>query len=264
MIQDNTAKWKVKKLSSLNTSSGIPVGFEYISMNPNVPQGSLPMFGGVYDRKVYADLWAWVQTQSGYVIPDNEWQGLFNSNDGNVPFYSTGDGSTTFRVPSISCWVKGANGIEEVSSYYTDTVNKNTITMSSGSHTHTRGTMNITGTLVNHGTVNNTDSFGLHYTFASNSALYADGSVSNGFNHAGGYGGNLQNIQFDASRNWTGETSSNGVHTHTIDGGDETRPKTVVGMWLVKAYGTISNVGNVETADILNAVENSRIALRVW
>ena len=251
MIQDNTAKWKVKKLSSLNTSSGIPVGFEYISMNPNVPQGSLPMFGGVYDRKVYADLWAWVQTQSGYVISDNEWQGLFNSNDGNVPFYSTGDGSTTFRVPSINCWVKGANGIEEVSSYYTDTVDGGSITLAStGSHTHTRGTMNITGSGLRGG--QDGTGGGAFVEVASGKSNGASGNFG-------------ADYSFDASLAWTGETSSNGIHTHIVSGnGNETKPKTIVGMWLVKAYGTISNVGNVETADILNAVENSRIALRVW
>ena len=255
MIQDNTAKWKAKKLSSLNTSSGIPVGFEYISMNPNVPQGSLPMFGGVYDRKVYADLWAWVQEQSGYLITDSEWQSYFNSNDGNVPFYSKGDGSTTFRVPSINCWVKGANGIEEVSSYYTDTVNKNTVIVSSGSHTHTRGTMNITGTI---GGDDNSLSANLSGAFYQSSDKPVSGQ------HLESVSNTAYKLHFDASRSWSGSTSSNGSHTHTIDGGDETKPKTLVGMWLVKAYGTITNVGNVETADILNAVDNSKITLAVW
>lgn len=258
MITDNTAKWKVKKLSSLNTSSGIPVGFEYISMNPNVPQGSLPMFGGVYDRKVYADLWAWVQTQSGYVIPDSEWQGLFNSNDGNVPFYSTGDGSTTFRVPSINCWVKGANGIEEVSSY----LQAGLPILPDMSHTHTRGTMNITGNITyinaDTGDISNT-SYPTTGAFRWSNEQYTKKAST-----ASGTGS--RDLNFDASRSWTGETSSTSLtRTTDIYGNSNTvQPKTVVGMWLVKAYGTISNVGNVETADILNAVENSRIALKVW
>lgn len=258
MITDNTAKWKAKKLSSLKTSNGgIPVGFEYISMNPNVPEGSLPMFGGVYDRKVYADLWAWVQTQSGYLISDSEWQSYFNSNDGNVPFYSKGNGSTTFRVPSISCWVKGASGIEEVSSYYTDTVDGSSIILASaGSHTHTRGTMNITGNI---GGDDNSISANLGGAFYQSSSKTVTGQ------HLESVSNSAYMIHFDASNSWTGSTSSNGSHTHTVSGdGSETKPKTVVGMWLVKAYGTFTNVGNVETADILQAVENSRITLAVW
>jgi hypothetical protein len=256
MIQDNTAKWKAKKLSSLKTSGGIPVGFEYISMNPNVPQGSLPMFGGVYDRKVYADLWAWVQEQSGYLITDSEWQSYFKSNDGNVPFYSKGDGSTTFRVPSISCWVKGADGIEEVSSYYKDEVNKNTITVSAGAHTH-KPSQPSGYTNHNFVTVADTPSS------ASTARRQVVTSSTTGIytitysNTASDYVGS--NDMGDVPT-----TASSGAHTHTINGGEETRPKTLVGMWLVKAYGTITNIGNVETSDILQAVDNSKITLAVW
>ena len=231
MITDNTAKWKAKKLSSLSTSNGIPVGFEYISMNPNVPQGSLPMFGGVYDRKVYADLWAWVQEQSGYLITDSEWQSYFNSNNGNVPFYSKGNGSTTFRVPSINCWVKGANGIEEVSSYLQ------------------AGLPNITGAFG----ISSPNCFWLGVQSTSG-AFYADGSASNGY-----YG---QPIDTQTVNN---VASLNASRSNPIYGKSTTvQPESIAGMWLVKAYGTITNIGNVETSDILQAVDNSKITLAVW
>lgn len=110
---DNTAKWAVRKFGG----AGLPVGFEYFTTNPNIPAGSLPLLGGVYSRTLYKDLWNWVQEQTGYLIEESEWQEKSAANEGNVPFYSTGDGITTFRVPSLKCWVKGANGIEEVGSY---------------------------------------------------------------------------------------------------------------------------------------------------
>ena len=82
---------------------------------------------------------------------------------------------------------------------------------SNGNHTHTRGSMNITGT-----------------TFGENAALY-DTSYSGAFyrgtetNRAGvgktDYDNNL--VYFDASRTWTGSTSSNGNHTHTLSGGTQ-------------------------------------------
>lgn len=84
-----------------NVNAGIPVGFEYFSINPNVPAGSIPLLGGEYSRTTYKDLWAWVQTQAGYLLTEEEWQAKASANDGNVPYYSSGDGSTTFRVPSL-------------------------------------------------------------------------------------------------------------------------------------------------------------------
>lgn len=256
MIQDNTVKWKVKKVSSLTTSNGIPVGFEYISMNPNIPQGSLPMFGGLYDRSVYADLWAWVQQQAGYVIAEEDWQSYFISNEGNVPFYSDGDGSTNFRVPSISCWVKGASGIEEVSSYYDDTVDVSSISVvEDGLHYH--GATQPSG-YTNHNFMTvastTTESTGRTQIATGTSGKYVITYNTGASDYVG------TNDMSDSKY-----TASSGEHTHTLSGGsNETKPKTIVGMWLVKAYGTISNVGNVETADILNAVENSKIMLKVW
>ena len=98
-------------------AGGLPVGHEFFTTNPNIPAGCIPLLGGEYSRTAYADLWAWVQTQQGYLIEESAWQAKAATNGGNVPFYSKGDGTTTFRVPSLKCWVKGANGIEEVGSY---------------------------------------------------------------------------------------------------------------------------------------------------
>lgn len=75
---------------------------------------------------------------------------------------------------------------------------------SEGDHTHTRGTMNITGMFdgnVNDGTTGKTGAF---YT--------KDYSSSGGDGDTGG-----GHIGFDASRSWTGSTSSNGSHTHSLN-----------------------------------------------
>lgn len=72
-----------------------------------------------------------------------------------------------------------------------------------GSHTHTRGTMNITGT------VGNVDGAGV----GSSGAFYRSGTSGKLENQTGEPD---PNVYFDASRNWTGSTSSNGSHSHTI------------------------------------------------
>lgn len=76
-------------------------------------------------------------------------------------------------------------------------------TGSAGAHTHTRGTMNITGV------VGNGDVHGI----SPSGAFYKKGSSGRMENHSGDAD---PNIYFDASRSWTGATSQNGSHTHTV------------------------------------------------
>lgn len=209
---DNTAKWAVRKFGG----AGLPVGFEYLSMNPNIPAGSLPLLGGVYSRTVYKDLWAWVQTQAGYLLEESEWQAKASTNEGNVPYYSSGDGSTTFRVPSLKCWIKGANGIEEVGSYLE------------------AGLPNITGEA-------DVDSAGDNATCVRNqSGAFKNRAHTTIYTTAHSTVKELDfGITFDASR------------CSSIYGNSDTvQPKSIVGMWLVKAYGTVSNVGSTDVADI--------------
>lgn len=216
--------------------AGVPVGFEYFSTNPNIPVGSIPLFGGEYSRTTYSDLWEWVQTQAGYLLTEEEWQAKASANDGNVPFYSDGDGSTTFRVPSLKCWVKGANGIEEVGSYLS------------------AGLPNITGqtnyTAWGSGGFWSGSQSGALYATNQHTSYHADSSG----NDAGLY----HDIAIDASR-------SNSIYGNS----NTVQPKSIVGMWLVKAYGTVTNVGNLDIANIaqgltqtetrISAIENNKV-----
>lgn len=93
-------------------------------------------------------------------------------------------------------------------------------TNSVGAHTHTRGTMNITGFtdwacngFLNAFSTQNA----VHY--CNSGALYVT-SASDAYGMIGATGGDNASsnvrVNFDASKNWTGSTSSNGDHTHTI------------------------------------------------
>ena len=206
--------------------AGVPIGFEYISFNPNIPTGSLPLLGGTFSRTAYKDLWEWVQTQTNYLISESAWQAKATANEGNVPFYSTGDGSTTFRVPSLSCWVKGANGIEEVGSYLKAGLPNITGSAESTGGTDVASLENTTGAYTSeegsfkpHGSSTNTKYDGLSHMFTFNASL------------------------------------SNPIYGNS----DTVQPPSIVGMWLVKAFGTVSNVGNQDIADVsagLARVEN--------
>lgn len=225
MIQDNTTKWKVRKFTDFASNQAMPVGFEYFSMNPNIPIGRLPLFGGEYDRIIYADLWSWVQEQAGYLITEEEWQTYATNNDGNVPFYSSGDGSTTFRVPSMKCWVKGANGVEEVGSYLE------------------AGLPNIEGS-VDHCFYYETigaimkGAFGTSENSGYRKALTTSWVTDSPY------------LTFDASR-------SSSIYGNS----DTVQPKSIAGMWLVVAFGTVTNVGNLDMANVASGVENIQTRL---
>lgn len=219
MVVDNTVQWLQLNLKE----TGLPVGFEYFTMNQNIPAGSLPLQGGLYSRLAYPDLWEWVQKQAGYLKAESEWQELAVSNGGNVPFYSSGDGSTTFRVPSLNCWVKGANGIEEVGSYLSAGLPNITGTIES--RPHTSGNTKYSGAVVG---ASGAFKFTKMTSTVTNTGCAESSTESSN-----------DVTTFSAQ-------TSNPIYGNS----DTVQPKSIVGMWLVKAYGTVTNVGNIDVADI--------------
>ena len=96
-----------------------------------------------------------------------------------------------------------------------------------GNHTHTRGTMNITGKVTSCVEENGGTASG---------AFTIDRTTYNGAPQgSGSYGFN-----FDASRSWSGATSSDGAHAHTITVGNSgsgtpmniVQPSKAVARWL--------------------------------
>ena len=203
------------------SGSGLPVGFEYFTVNPNLPSGSLPLFGGLYSREIYADLWNYAKSQPNYVIPEEKWQELFSSNNGNVPFYSFGDGEGTFRVPSLNCWIKGANGLEEVGSYLE------------------AGLPNITGS------VTGTD----YAVFGAKDVINKGALVASG--------GNYTSSGTSSASTYKSVLSIDASLSNSIYGNSNTvQPPSIVGMWLVKAYGTVIDEGNLDTSALESRINH--------
>lgn len=203
----------------------MPVGFEAFTINPNLQAGWLPLLGGEYSRTAYADLWAWVQTQNGYLVEESAWQAKAVANGGNVPFYSKGDGTTTFRVPALKCWVKGANSISEVGGYLA------------------AGLPNIEGST----------------TWALNGTLGAFSSQDTPYHkNTGALSVTTDGKAYGLIGN-SGEDSHNSNVSVNIDASlsnliygssDTVQPPSIVGLWVVKAYGTVTNVGSMDVANI--------------
>ena len=85
------------------TVSGKTVGDQWISVDGTIPEGGLAFNGNEVSRSIYADLYNYVVTQ-GRVIAEKDWQSMYSSNNGNVPYYSSGDGSSTFRLPTFKSY----------------------------------------------------------------------------------------------------------------------------------------------------------------
>lgn len=230
IITDGGVQWKVR------SPAGVPVGFEYYQTNPNIQAGSLPFLGGEYSRATYADLWAWVQTQPGYLITEAEWQAKAAANGGAVPFYSSGDGTTTFRVPALNCWVKGASGLEEIGGYLA------------------AGLPNIAGELDwSHASDNYTGMELLQSQVVSNGALSVTKTRTEQLvdDASSRISSAVANIAFDAA------------NSNQIYGNSETvQPPTIVGLWCVKAYGTVTNVGATDVADIAQGLTELETRVR--
>ena len=127
--------------------------------------------------------------------------------------FGSGDGSTTFNLPNYNGrYIYCDSSFGYIAA---GLPNLGLATVSNGAHTHTRGSMNITGRIFING--NGADKKGL-YLDNDSGALY-NGAKRSGYTT--GYttsrnSGASSDLALDASRNWTGSTSSNGAHTHTI------------------------------------------------
>lgn len=239
---------------------GLPVGFEYLQTNPNIQAGSLPMVGGLWNREIYADLWAWVQTQPGYLISEEEWQALASANNGAVPFYSIGDGSTNFRVPALTVWVKGTSNVEEVGDYLADSFksHKHNVSVSlsdAGEHKHT-----IDSSGAHNHMVYTDKNFCAVHTGNNNSwkqmLVNVDGNMAVNCNYTNSAGSHSHTMQ------------TGGSHTHTVtlsettQGNEETRPKTIVGVYCVVAYGFVTRSGEVSLNSVQQVINNATEVIR--
>ncbi|NJL06853.1 MAG: hypothetical protein HC900_00255 [Methylacidiphilales bacterium] len=85
--------------------AGKAIGETFYMTGTAAPAGSLKKNGALISRTTYANLWAYAQA-SGRVVADAGWLA------GDYGAFSSGDGSTTFRLPDdrglfIRCWDDG-------------------------------------------------------------------------------------------------------------------------------------------------------------
>lgn len=211
-----------KKFVNFNISNGIelPVGFEYYVPYSELDSGQLIRDGQIVSRSVYKDLWDFVQKHPSLLLTEEQWQAELSANEGVVNnYYSSGDGSTTFRLPKAGVIELPVITAENINKFSTDTQR------------------NILGSITMVDTIGKTQ--------VSNGALLAEvTNISSSVNNNGNWS-NAITIDFDASRSVGTE--------HT---GSEVKPKTITKLAVVQAFGRVINTGTLDINDLVNDVNN--------
>ena len=101
---------------------GFAIGDIKFSFAKVVPNGWLRCDGNLYQRSEYPDLYQWA-VDNNYIVSEETWQSTKTANDGgSVGYFSSGDGSTTFRVFNIVDFVRADASASNTGTYQTDTI----------------------------------------------------------------------------------------------------------------------------------------------
>lgn len=183
----NSSYWKKFKdyISPYSPLDAYPVGSYYISSNATNP-ANLAGFAGS----------TWVQIKDCTIMAKGDKiTGNVNSLGGN-----NGSNGTLF-------------GQFKMTNAHMPSHNHSCTT--AGSHTHARGTLNITGSIVNSSSDTERLTYADHIT--SKGALKVTNLMkTNGFSEGSGEGSAYNGIAFNAADGWSGSLASNGAHTHNI------------------------------------------------
>ena len=215
----NAVKTAYDKAEEAASKAGLPLGHIFAWPFPTAPDGCIILNGSTYDRTLYADLFVYVKSK-GWTKTETEWQNIALANNGFCPWYSEGDGSTTFRTPKFAPYQKLALASGDAGKYYS------------------AGLPNITGAAGD--LLWNT-----HIPPFSNGS-FSYGGMGDGqwaWIGSGEFWSGSAKLYIDASR-------SNSIYGNSTT----VRPESHDWIVCVVAFGTATNVGSVDVANVMSAV----------
>ena len=206
-----------EKLSKLGAVR--PLGFHYLHPYDTAPADSIICNGVTYSRALYKDFFDYITTQ-GWVKTEDEWQDIAMRNNGFCPFYSSGDGSTTFRTPKFAPYQQRAMGVAQATQYHQAGI------------PNSMGTFGVRGVESTEGAFKGSECFSLDKNFPFTDPYSGHGTVS-----VSG------DIGFSAR-------AANQVYS------DSNTVQPAVHSWVmcVVAYGKVTNVGSVDIQNVMSAV----------
>ena len=193
----------------------LPLGHLFAWPFQTPPDGAIQCNGATYNRALYKDFFAYA-TSKGWVKTEAEWQVSARANGGYCPYYSDGDGSTTFRTPKFAPFMQVNIASANVGKY------------------HQAVLPNITGYWNTRGPEILENATGGALSIESTSDNY-------GYGHSSG--GKSPKLKIDASR-----SSSLYGRSTTV------QPESHEWMICVVVAGQATNLGSVDMADVLTTV----------
>lgn len=192
---------------------GHMVGDIYPISYTELESGQLVLKGQLVSREIYGILWAWLQKHPSLLITEQEYTEYVNSSENLCcPYFSTGTTENNFRLPNYNgVFFKATNDTSKINEYETDKQRN----ISGQFTSHQNGSL-LTATNVN------------------GAFSWSTSSISNLGEIGDGYGKNYP-IYFDASRSVGTE--------HT---GSEVKPKSLNQVWVVQAFGVITNASSLD------------------
>ena len=211
VFTDGEVQWRIADVKS----SGDSVGSIKAWLVKNIPAGWLDIStGAMVSRATYPELWAWVQANAP-VISEADWQTQANAQS-SVGAFSTGDGSTTFRLPRIVDYVRGGT-LADAGTWQGDAIR------------------NITGGSMG-GNSSRMDRVLTHGDTFTNGAFKFKQNNTNSIQS--GTGGGVGSLDFDASL--------------VVPTAEENRPKTIKMVYCIKAFGSPTNQGLIDITALAN------------
>lgn len=175
---DTKLKWLYDQMQA-TASKLYPVGSVYISFNSADPS---TLFGGT-----------WTRVKDTFLLAS-----------GDTYAANTTGGSATKTISVNN--MPAHNHIVNASGNHSHTATTST----AGNHSHTRGSMNITGSFMANDFVDN------RQPPVTSGAITTKAYPSGWRDANDGTRTPCYSLEFDASRSWTGSTSTAGNHTHTL------------------------------------------------
>ena len=217
-ITDGTVIWEVQLMAGAERVDGVNVGTISWQLSTTVDSGDLPLLGGTFDKETYAPLWNYVQTHPDMLVTETEWQQMAESQTSVLKYANTSD--SLFRVPKLLDYARGAVQ-ESVGTYQADGLPELSLdilyrqdTTSSGVYVEEYGTNGYTGAA---------------YTNTSGTDEYMQSANSLGVNAP------LAAI----------------VESSIYGSATEVRPKTMLGLYVVKAYSSTTEISDINIQTLL-------------
>lgn len=211
-ITDGTVIWEVQLMAGAERVDGVKIGTISWQLSTTVDSGDLPLLGGTFDKETYAPLWNYVQTHPDMLVTETEWQQMAESQTSVLKYANTSD--SLFRVPKLLDYARGA--VQESAGEYEDD-----------------GLPNIEG-------VSDIGGFSTKEAFPS--PLFPAASLVDNtmFSTVTDNNFELATFSFNASK-------ANPIYGNAT----EVRPKTMLGLYVVKAYSSTTEISDINIQTLL-------------